>query len=336
MDRALALGDPVSRYLAARAVQTVLTLFLMSLVVFLLIGLMPGDPIDLMVSGDPNMTSADAARLRAAYGLDKPLMERYAAWAYEALQGNFGYSRSFGQPVLAVLWPRLLNTLVLAGTAFVLAVSIGLPLGIWAAAHPRSRTDYLINLFCFAGVSAPPFWLALLLITLFAVKLGWLPAGGMADVRPGTPWNAALSDQIRHLVLPVLTLTLVQLSGYTRFMRGAMIEVLRQDYIRTALAKGVSARTVLWRHAFANALAPVLTVLALSFGGLVSGALITETMFAWPGMGKAIYQAILENDYNLALVGLLVATAATIAGNLLADLSYAWIDPRVTLAEGTA
>ncbi|MDP3159111.1 MAG: ABC transporter permease, partial [Reyranella sp.] len=294
----------MSRYLAARAVQTAITLALMSLVVFVLIGLMPGDPIDMMISGDPQMTSEDAARLRAMYGLDKPLLERYLAWAAQALHGNFGYSRSFGQPVLAVLWPRLLNTLLLAGTAFVLATAIALPLGIWAAQRPRSRADYLINLLCFAGISAPPFWLALLLITLFAVFLGWLPAGGMADVRPGTPWATALVDQLRHLALPVVTLTLVQLGAYTRFMRGAMIEILRQDYIRTARAKGASETTVLWRHAFANALAPVLTVLALSFGGLVSGALITETMFAWPGMGKAIYQAILDNDYNLALVGL--------------------------------
>jgi peptide/nickel transport system permease protein len=321
----------MSRYLAARIVQTVVTLVLMSLVVFLLIGLMPGDPIDLMISGDPTMTSEDAARLRAAYGLDRPLMERYLAWASQAAQGNFGYSRSFGQPVLAVLWPRLLNTLLLAGIAFALSAAIALPLGIWAAARPRSHADYLINLLCFAGISAPPFWLALLLITLFAVTLGWLPAGGMADVRPGTPWTTALADQLRHLALPVLTLSLVQLGSYTRFMRGAMIEALRQDYVRTARAKGASERIVLWRHAFANALAPVLTILALSFGGLVSGALITETMFSWPGMGKAIYQAILENDYNLALVGLLVATAATIAGNLLADLAYAWVDPRVSI-----
>jgi peptide/nickel transport system permease protein len=322
----------MSRYLAARAIQTAITLALMSLVVFVLIGLMPGDPIDMMISGDPQMTSEDAARLRAMYGLDKPLLERYLAWATQALQGNFGYSRSFGQPVLTVLWPRLLNTLLLAGTAFVLATAIALPLGIWAAQRPRGRTDYLINLLCFAGISAPPFWLALLLITLFAVFLGWLPAGGMADVRPGTPWATALVDQLRHLALPVVTLTLVQLGAYTRFMRGAMIEILRQDYIRTARAKGASETTVLWRHAFANALAPVLTVLALSFGGLVSGALITETMFAWPGMGKAIYQAILDNDYNLALVGLLMATLATIAGNLAADLAYVWVDPRVSIA----
>jgi peptide/nickel transport system permease protein len=325
----------MSRYLASRAAQTVVTLVLMSVVVYLLIGLMPGDPIDLMIAGDPKMTSADAARLRAVYGVDKPLIDRYLAWAAQALQGNFGYSRSFSQPVLTVLWPRLLNTLALAGTAFVLSAAIALPLGIWAANRPRSRADYLINLLCFAGISVPPFWLALLMITLFAVALGWLPAGGMADIRPGTSSIAALGERLRYLALPVATLTLVQLGTYTRFMRGAMIETLRQDYVRTARAKGAPEGRVLWGHALRNALAPVLTILALSFGALFSGALITETMFAWPGMGKAIYQAILENDYNLALVGLLIATFTTIAGNLLADLAYAWLDPRVSIA-GTA
>jgi peptide/nickel transport system permease protein len=323
----------MSRYLASRAVQTVVTLALMSFVVYLLIGLMPGDPIDMMIAGDPNMRSEDAARLRAVYGLDKPLLERYAAWAWQALQGNFGYSRTFSQPVLAVLWPRLVNTFVLAGLAFVIATAIALPLGIWAASRPRSRIDYLINLLCFGGISTPPFWLALLLITLFSVKLGWLPAGGQADIRPDTPLLAGLGDRLRYLLLPVTTLVLVQVGGYTRFMRGAMIEALRQDYVRTARAKGLPERRVRWGHAFANALAPVLTILALSFGGLLSGALITETMFAWPGMGKAIYQAILDNDYNLALVGLLIATFATMLGNLLADLAYAWVDPRVSIEQ---
>jgi peptide/nickel transport system permease protein len=321
----------MGRYFASRTVEVIVTLAVMSLVVYLLIGLMPGDPIDMMISGDPRMTSADAARLRALYGIDKPLLERYVAWAHQALIGNFGYSRSFGQPVLAVLGPRLLNTLELAGLAFLLSAGAALPLGIWAAARPRSRVDYLINLFCFAGISTPAFWLALLLITLFAVTLGWLPAGGMADLRTGMSWAAAFGQKARFALLPVLTLALVQLGTYTRFMRGAMIETLRQDYIRTARAKGVPERRVLLRHAFVNALAPVLTVLGLSFGSLFSGALITETMFAWPGMGRMIYQAILDNDYNLALVGLLIATFATIAGNLLADLALVWIDPRVSL-----
>ena len=190
----------MSRYLAARAAQTAVTLVLMSFVVYVLIGLMPGDPIDMMIAGDPQMTSADAARLRAVYGLDKPLFERYLAWALQALQGNFGYSRSFAQPVLSVLWPRLLNTVVLAGTAFVLATAIALPLGIWAATRPRSRTDYLINLLCFAGISAPPFWLALLFITFFAVssdgcrRAGW-PTRGPG--RRGSP-HSANSSAISH------------------------------------------------------------------------------------------------------------------------------------------
>ena len=321
----------MSRYLASRLVEIVVTLALMSFIVYLLIGLMPGDPIDLMIAGDPKMTSEDAARLRAVYGVDKPIFERYLAWAGQALQGNFGYSRSFNQPVLAVLGPRLLNTLELAGIAFLLSVAIALPLGVWTAARPRSRADYLVNLFSFAGISTPPFWLALLLITLFAVKLGVLPAGGMAEVRPGTPWPETLGQHLRFAILPIGTLLLLQLGHYTRYMRGAMIETLRQDYVRTARAKGASERQVLWRHAFVNALTPVLTILGLSFGGLFSGALITETMFAWPGMGKAIYQAILDNDYNLALVGLLITTFATIVGNLLADLALVAVDPRVSL-----
>jgi len=194
----------MSRYLASRLVEIVVTLALMSFVVYLLIGLMPGDPIDMMIAGDPKMTSEDAARLRAVYGIDKPLLERYLAWAGQALQGNFGYSRSFNQPVLTVLGPRMQNTLQLAGIAFLVSIAIALPLGVWTAAHPRSRADYLVNLFSFAGISTPPFWLALLLITLFAVKLGVLPAGGMADLRPGTSWPDALGQKVRFALLPVV------------------------------------------------------------------------------------------------------------------------------------
>src|SRR5258708_11845496 len=214
----------MSRYLASRAVQTVVTLVLMSVVVYLLIGLMPGDPIDLMIAGDPKMTSADAARLRAVYGMDKPLLDRYLAGAGQARQGNFGYSRTFSQPVLSVLWPRLLNTLLLEVLAFALATAIALPLGIWAANRPRSRADYLINLLCFAGISIPSFWLALLLITLFAVTLGWLPAGGMAEIRPDTPPAAALVERLRFLALPVVTLTAVQLGPSTRSLPGADVQ----------------------------------------------------------------------------------------------------------------
>jgi peptide/nickel transport system permease protein len=323
----------MGRYLASRFVQIVIVLAIMSFVVYLLIGLMPGDPIDMMIAGNPRMTSEDAKRLRALYGVDKSLVERYLAWAHQALTGNFGYSRSLNRPVLAVLWPRLVNTLELEGWAFLIATAIALPLGMWAAARPRSKADYLVNLFCFAGISMPTFWLALLLISLFAVKLGWLPAGGMADPRAGTALLDAVGQNIRFAVLPVATLAIVQIGVYTRFMRGAMIETMRQDYVRTARAKGAGERRVLLGHAFRNALAPVLTILALSFGSLFSGAMITETMFAWPGMGAMIYQAILSNDFNLALVGLLIATFMTIVGNLLADVALVAVDPRVSIVD---
>ena len=323
----------MGRYLASRAVEIVVTLVIMSVVVYLLIGLMPGDPIDMMISGNPKMTSEDKKRLYELYGVNKPLLDRYLAWAEQALAGNFGYSRIFNRPVLLVLWPRLINTFELAGLAFLIASVIALPLGVWAAARPRSLADYLVNLFCFAGISMPTFWLALLLISLFAVSLGWLPAGGMADPRASTAFLAAFGQKLRFAVLPVATLALVQLGLYTRFMRGAMIETLRQDFVRTARAKGLPERAVLLGHAFGNAIAPVLTILALSFGGLFSGAMITETMFAWPGMGAMIYQAIQGNDFNLALVGLLLATFSTIVGNLLADLALVAVDPRVSIVE---
>jgi peptide/nickel transport system permease protein len=211
------------------------------------------------------------------------------------------------------------------GTSFVLAIAIAVPTGIWAATRPYSRADYVINLLSFAGISVPPFWLALLLIMLFAVGLGWLPAGGLQTVGVDS-----LADKARHLALPVMALTLLSVAGITRYVRAEMIGVLRQDYVRTARAKGVPEGTVVWRHALRNALIPVVTVLALDFGALFSGALITETVFSYPGMGKLIYDAILGNDFNLALVGLLFATLLTLVGNLLADLAYAKLDPRIS------
>ncbi|MCB2100817.1 MAG: ABC transporter permease, partial [Rhodobacterales bacterium] len=176
----------------------------------------------------------------------------------------------------------------------------------------------------FAGISVPPFWLALLLILLFAVTLGWLPAGGQPLDPGGGFWDGA-----KYLVLPAVSLTLASVGGHTRYMRAAMVETLRQDHIRTARAKGLSERRVVLHHALRNALIPVVTIIALDFGYLFSGALITETIFAYPGMGKLIFDAIMGNDFNLALVALLFATGVTLAGNILADLAYAWLDPRI-------
>ncbi len=321
----------MTRYIANRLVQILLVLLAMSFVVYCLIGLMPGDPIDILVNSDPRITQQDAARLRALYGLDRGLIERYLSWLVQAAQGNFGFSRSFSIPAMDVLLPRLGNTLLLMGLSFALSVALAFPLAIAAARRAGTARDTAINLLSFAGISVPPFWLALLLIMLFAVVWGILPASGMSSDSPTTGLWSTLADRLRHLVLPVMTLTLVSVGHYTRFIRAAMIESLRLDFIRTARAKGLPERRVVWNHALGNAMIPVLTVLALSFGGLFSGALITETMFAWPGMGKAIYDAIMGNDYNLALIGLMLATLTTLLGNFAADLGYAWLDPRIKL-----
>jgi peptide/nickel transport system permease protein len=314
------------RFTAIRLVEIAAMLVLMSLVIYGLIGLMPGDPIDLMMGADPHLSSADIARLKAVYGVDRPLIERYLAWAHMALSGDLGYSRLFSAPVIATLLPRLFNSLVLLGSSFVLAFPVALGLGIGAARRPLSRLDAAINYAAFAGVSLPTFWLALILILVFAQGFGWLPASGISDAG-----NGDTADRLRHLALPVATLSITSIGGYTRYVRASMREALGQDHIRTARAKGASEARVVWRHALRSALVPIATILALSFGSLVSGALVTEEMFAYPGMGKLIFDAVMGNDYNLALAALLLATAVTMLANLGADLAYAWLDPRVIL-----
>ncbi|MBM3545356.1 MAG: ABC transporter permease [Alphaproteobacteria bacterium] len=316
----------MTRFLSLRFLQALIVVLVMSFVVYGLIGLMPGDPIDIMLSGDPNMTAADAARLRALYGVDKPIIERYFEWLRNAVGGDFGYSRQHNQPVLHILLPRLVNTLYLMMGAFLISVIVAIPAGVYAARHPRSLVDQAINLFCFAGISVPVFFLALLLIILFAVQLGILPASGTRTVGA----QSSFTDQLRYLALPVLTLTIANIAQVTRYVRSGMIEVLREDYIRTARAKGADENRVVWKHALRNALIPTVTIMALECGTLLSGALITETMFAYLGMGKLIFDSILANDYNVALVGLLFACSVTLLLNLIADVLYAALDPRIS------
>lgn len=315
----------MTQFISHRLGHTAIVIAVMSFVIYGLIGLMPGDPIDLMIAADPKMTTDDAARLRALYGLDKPIYERYFNWATAALGGDFGYSRLYAQPVLTVLWPALENTLILLGLTVFFSVLIGLPLGILAALRPYSKVDYIINFFAFGGISMPSFWLALLLIIAFSVQLGILPASAMVMSPDASFWERASA-----MALPVMTLTINSVAVYSRHMRSNMIEILRRDYIRTARAKGSSESRVVLKHALRNALIPVITIFGLDFGFLFSGALVTETIFAYPGMGKLIFDSIMGNDFNMALIALLFATFMTMMGNLLADLGYAWLDPRIS------
>jgi len=318
----------MTHFLLHRFWQSALVLVVMSFAVYSLIGLMPGDPVDLMITADPKITPEDAARLRELYGLDQPIIERYGNWLSAALRGDFGYSRLYARPVMEVLGPAIANTVTLLGLSLGLALLIALPAGIAAAYRPYSRLDYSINMAAFAGISVPPFWLALMLIIGFAVILGVLPAGGIGSAGDGGIW-----DNARYLVLPVVSLTIASIGGHTRYMRASMIETLRQDYIRTARATGAGEMRVVFGHALRNAMIPVVTIIAIDFGSLFSGALITETIFAWPGMGRLIFDSIMGNDFNLALVALLLATVLTLIGNFLADIAYVWLDPRVSFRE---
>ena len=310
---------------AHRTAQSIIVLAVMSFAIYGLIGLMPGDPIDLMVSADPNLTVEDAKRLKTLYGLDQPIVTRWWHWLSAATSGDLGHSRLSAAPVMEVIIPALGNTMLLLGASFLLALAIALPAGVYAAARPFGARDHAINLLAFAGISVPVFWFALMLIILFAVTWGMFPASGTGAADGVSGW-----EQWRYLVLPGATLAIASVGGHTRFVRGAMIDVLSQDFIRTARAKGASETRVIWRHGLPNALIPVVTILALEFGTLFSGALITETVFAFPGMGKLIFDAIMGSDFNLALVALLLATAVTLTGNLAADLLYAWLDPRIS------
>ena len=316
----------MTRFILTRCGQAVIVLLVVSFVIYSLIGLMPGDPIDVMIASNPGATPEVVAHLRALYGLDQPILLRYGHWLAAALHGDFGFSRTHSQPVMVVLPPALLQTCKLMFTSFIVSTALAFGLCVCASLKPGGIADSVISLFAFAGISVPVFWLALVLILVFAVNWHALPASGISTVGDGS-----LRDQIRHLVLPVTTLALASTGQFTRFVRAAMIETLRMDHIRTARAKGAREGRVVLVHALRSAMIPVVTVMALSFGSLFSGALITETMFAQPGMGKMIYDAILGNDFNLALTGLLFATLVTLLSNLLADLAYGWLDPRIAL-----
>jgi peptide/nickel transport system permease protein len=311
------------RLIAARLLQAAVTLAVLSFAAYALIGLMPGDPIDLAIMGDPRLSAEDAARLRALHGLDQPLVARYLAWAARILAGDPGFSRLYARPVAEVIGPALLSSLALLGSALLLAGGLGIVLGTAAALARGTLRDGLLNLLAFAAAAMPTFWVGIMLVALFAVHLGWLPAGGEGE---------GGLDAMRHLVLPAATLAFANLAPYLRQTRAALIDVLREPFIRTAISKGCARRQVLLHHAAPNAAIPVLTIAALDAAGLVSGALVTEAVFARPGMGKTIYDAIMGNDYNLALLCLLLSAAVALAASLVADLAQRAIDPRLRLA----
>lgn len=321
----------MTNYILRRLLQTAVVIVLISFVCFYLMSLMPGDPVDIMVSSNPKITAEDVIRLKKLYGLDQPVTTRYANWVGNILHGDLGYSRTYRVPVEEIMGPRLLNTFWLSLASLTLSLLIALPLGIYSALKPGSKFDYFVNFFSFAGISIPSFWLALVLIIVFAVKFPLLPAGGtMTITDENLSFWAQFTDRIQYLILPVLSLSIQQIGRFSRFARSTMVEVMRNDFIRTAKAKGLDRQAVIWKHGFRNALIPLITILALSFSSLFSGAILTETVFAYQGVGKLVYDSIVGNDYNVAMISFVISVSMVLIANFIADILYGVADPRIT------
>jgi len=315
-----------------RTLTAIPLLLLISMILFLILNKAPGGPLAPYLQ-NPHITPADIARLKHNLGLDQPLPVQYWHWLLLVLHGNFGYSTSNSEPVLQAILERLPATIELMGVSFIVSLGIGLSAGIFSAVRPYSFADYFITTLAFFGQSMPVFWFALMLQLLFSVHGIPLP-GGYEIVLPSAGISSYdrfdLGDRIEHLILPVIVLSLLNLALYSRFMRSSLLEVTRTDYMRTAAAKGLNNRTILFKHGLKNALIPVVTVVAVSFPGVLGGAIVTETIFAWPGAGRMFYAALQQSDIALMMGYLLIIATAVVFSNLFADVLYAWLDPRVS------
>ncbi len=301
------------------------------MILFVILNNAPGGPLAPYLQ-NPHITAADIARLKHNLGLDQPLPIQYVKWLFTVLHGDLGYSPSNSEPVLQAILDRLPATLELMVTSFIFSVIIGISAGIFSAVRPYSFADYFITTFAFFGQSMPVFWFALMLQLAFAVHGIPLP-GGYEIVLPSAGLSSSdtfdFGDRVAHLILPTIVLSLLNLALYSRFMRSSLLEVTKTDYMRTAAAKGLSFPTILFKHGIKNAMIPVVTVLALSLPGVLGGAIVTETIFAWPGAGRMFFSALQQEDIALMMGYLLILAFFVVFSNLLADVLYAWLDPRV-------
>jgi peptide/nickel transport system permease protein len=313
----------VIAYLVRRLIGLVMSLFLVSILVFLAMRVLPGDPAQVMLGMEAE--PGTLARLRQDLGLDRPLPVQYAAWARGLLTGDLGESLQYGVPIGELVASRLAVTVPLAGLAIAIAVLIGIPLGLFAATHQGRLGDYGVMLLSQVGLAVPAFWLGILLILVFAVRLGWLSSGGFV------PWSESALGALRSLFLPALALGAIRAAVVARLSRAAMLDVLHQDYLRTARGKGLSERVVLWKHALRNALLPVVTSIGMQFAALLAGTIIIENVFYLPGLGRFAFQAISQRDLPVVQDIVLLIAALVVGVNLLVDLGCALLDPRVRL-----
>lgn len=331
------------RYLLKRLAEVIPTLIGITLISFALIRLIPGDPVLLMI-GERGASPEVLAEMRAAYGLDKSLPVQYGVFVGNALKGDLGTSITSSRPVSEEFSERFTATLELGVVALILAILIGLPLGVLAAVKRNSLFDYSLMTTSLIGYSMPIFWWGLILILIFSVQLGWTPVAGRMDVMFDVPhwtgfylldvWKSeeawpAFRSAVSHLILPAIALGTIPLATIARMTRSSMLEVLGEDYMRTARAKGLSSTRVIFLHGLRNALVPVITVIGLMAGTIVTGAVLTETIFSWPGIGLWLVDSVRQRDYPVIQSGILLIATIIIVVNLVVDLAYAWANPRL-------
>lgn len=314
----------MQKYIIRRLLEAIPLVIIVTIIAFTIINLAPGDPVNMFINPETaNVTQVE--QIRKDLGLDKSMPERYIIWMSKLVRGDLGNSFKESRPVMDMILERLPNTLLLAIFATLFSFLIAIPAGILAAIKRNTIVDYFISTIAFIGISVPSFWFALMLILLFSLKLGWLPSGGMRSNFEAFEWG----DRISHMILPVLVLSTGTMAAKMRYMRSSMLEVIRQDYIRTARSKGLSEPVVIFGHALRNAILPIITLLGFIIPGLIGGAAIVETIFAWPGMGRMAIEATFTRDYPVQMGVILMGSIMTIAGSLIADLLYAVADPRI-------
>lgn len=317
----------MGRYIIRRLLQAIPLLLLVSIVVFTLIHLIPGGAEAVFLN--PKLTGAARQAIRHNLGLDKPVYVQYLLWIKGAVTGNFGNSFVDGQTVISDVGARVGPTIELFGSALLFALILAIPLGVTSAVRQYSIVDYTITFFSYFGISMPIFFFAIIMQEIFAAKLGWLPDfGRSSDAVYASPFDYFI-DYVLHLILPMIVLSLAFMAGWSRYMRASMLDVKRQDYMRTARSKGLGPVAILARHGLRNALIPVLTVVALDFGAIAGGAAVTETIFAWPGLGSFFIQSLTGRDYPVLMAMLLMSAVVVIFFNLLADVLYGVLDPRI-------
>lgn len=317
----------MGRYIIRRILQAIPLLFFLTIGMFILIHLLPGGPDAVLFN--PHLTASARANLRAHLGLDDPVYIQYFKWLSSALTGNFGFSFATNEPVSDIIARRFPPTLELFGFALLLALILAILLGVISAVRQGTATDYSLTVLSYFGIAMPVFLLGLFAQDIFGVWLRWLPTSGTATLGNTLSPIYAFVDHFKHLILPMLVLAVAFIAGWSRYMRSSMIEVVKQDYMRTARAKGVGTVSLLFRHALRNAVIPLITIVALDFGAVAGGATITEGVFAWPGMGLLFIDSLDRRDYPVLLAMLMIGAVFVIAFNLIADILYAVMDPRI-------